>query len=197
MTTDADSEDPYCDTESPTPTNSAVNVDPKSYWQGVEEQRELLATEGEDEDDEEEDTRLNEDDDDDDRRGDIELVEIDSSDSEVGTSNNPTSDSDNSNLSCENDGNIILLVSIQTTKLNFFFKFIITEDIDEEELWKINTDQLSYYKAQFKTLHPDPNGLIGGSQAKSFFEKSRLPTAELSHIWYFDLFQPFLKMCIE
>lgn len=63
------------------------------------------------------------------------------------------------------------------------FYFSLVDDIDEEELWKINPDQLSYYKVQFKTLQTDPNGLIGGSQAKQFFEKSRLPTAELSHIW--------------
>lgn len=62
--------------------------------------------------------------------------------------------------------------------------FPLVDDIDEEELWKISPDQLSYYKVQFKTLQADPNGLIGGSQAKQFFEKSRLPTAELSHIWY-------------
>nr|SVE78083.1 EOG090X01QX [Daphnia lumholtzi] len=153
VTTDADSEDPsYCDTESPTPTNTAVTIDPKNYWQGAEEHRELLATEGEEEE-EEEDEDDNDDDDDDDEgqvdqddQRDIELVDINSSDSEVGTSNNPN-------------------------------------DIDEEELWKISPDQLSYYKVQFKTLQTDPNGLIGGSQAKQFFEKSRLPTAELSHIW--------------
>lgn len=155
VTTDADSET-YCDSpESPTPTNSAANVDPKNYWQGAEEHRELLATEGEEDDDEEED-----DPDDDDKR-EIELVEIDSSDSDVGTSNNPSSDSDAGNLSCSNDG----------------------DDIDEEELWKISPDQLSYYKAQFKTLQTDPSGLVGGSQARPFFEKSRLPTAELSRIW--------------
>nr|SVE74974.1 EOG090X01QX [Daphnia dolichocephala] len=156
VTTDADSEDPsYCDTESPTPTNTAVTIDPKNYWQGAEEHRELLATEGEEEDDDDE-GQVDQDD-----HRDIELVDINSSDSEVGTSNNPSSDSDGGNLSYSNDG----------------------EDIDEEELWKISADQLSYYKVQFKTLQTDPNGLIGGSQAKQFFEKSRLPTAELSHIW--------------
>lgn len=98
VTTDADSEDPsYCDTESPTPTNSAVTIDPKNYWQGAEEHRELLATEGEEEDDDEEQV------DQDDQR-DIELVDINSSDSEVGTSNNPSSDSDGGNLSYSNDG---------------------------------------------------------------------------------------------
>nr|SVE89732.1 EOG090X01QX [Daphnia sinensis]SVE90361.1 EOG090X01QX [Daphnia sinensis] len=155
VTTDADSEDPsYCDTESPTPTNTAVTIDPKNYWQGAEEHRELLATEGEEEDDDDE-GQVDQDD-----QRDIELVDINSSDSEVGTSNNPSSDSDCGNLSYSND-----------------------DDIDEEELWKISPDQLSYYKVQFKTLQADPNGLVGGSQAKQFFEKSRLPTAELSHIW--------------
>nr|SVE75605.1 EOG090X01QX [Daphnia hispanica] len=158
ITTDADSEDPsYCDTESPTPTNTAVPIDPKNYWQGAEEHRELLATEGEEEDDDDDDEEGQVDQDD---PRDTELVDINSSDSEVGTSNNPSSDSDGGNLSYSND-----------------------DDIDEEELWKISPDQLSYYKVQFKTLQADPNGLIGGSQAKQFFEKSRLPTAELSHIW--------------
>lgn len=157
VTTDADSEDPsYCDTESPTPTNTAVTIDPKNYWQGAEEHRELLATEGEEEDDDDEGQVDQVD------QRDIELVDINSSDSEVGTSNNPSSDSDCGNVSYSND----------------------VDDIDEEELWKISPDQLSYYKVQFKTLQADPNGLIGGSQAKQFFEKSRLPTAELSHIWY-------------
>ncbi|XP_032788990.2 ralBP1-associated Eps domain-containing protein 2 isoform X2 [Daphnia magna] len=156
VTTDADSEDPsYCDTESPTPTNTAVTIDPKNYWQGAEEHRELLATEGEEEDDDDEGQVDQVD------QRDVELVDINSSDSEVGTSNNPSSDSDCGNVSYSND----------------------VDDIDEEELWKISPDQLSYYKVQFKTLQADPNGLIGGSQAKQFFEKSRLPTAELSHIW--------------
>lgn len=65
-----------------------------------------------------------------------------------------------------------------------FFPFCTVDDIDEEELWKISPDQLSYYKAQFKTLQIDPCGLVSGAQARPFFEKSRLPTAELSHIWY-------------
>lgn len=73
--------------------------------------------------------------------------------------------------------------------------FVLVDDIDEEELWKISPDQLSYYKVQFKTLQSDPNGLIGGSQAKQFFEKSRLPTSELSHIWLvclsFEVNEPF------
>ena len=99
VTTDADSEDPsYCDTESPTPTNSAVTIDPKNYWQGAEEHRELLATEGEEEDDDDE-GQVDQDD-----QRDIELVDINSSDSEVGTSNNPSSDSDGGNLSYSNEG---------------------------------------------------------------------------------------------
>nr|CAG4642328.1 EOG090X01QX [Evadne anonyx] len=153
VTTDCDSEDPYCDTESPTPTNSAVNVDPKNYWHGAEEHRELLATEGEEEDDD--DQEIDED------KNEIELVDVDCSDSDVGTSANPSSDSEVDNNSYTNE----------------------VEDIDDEELLKISSEQLEYYKTQFKTLQVDPNGLIGGSQAKAFFEKSRLPIAELSHIW--------------
>ena len=59
----------------------------------------------------------------------------------------------------------------------------LVEEIDEEELWKISSEQLAYYKGQFKALQPDPTGLVGGAQAKQFFEKSRLPIAELSRIW--------------
>nr|CAG4644592.1 EOG090X01QX [Leptodora kindtii] len=152
--TDVDSEDPQCDTESPTPTNSAASIDPQNYWQGTEEHRELLATEGEEDDDDEEDEQNLE--------GDkqIELVEISSSESDAGSSANHSSNSDAGN-SYTND----------------------VEEIDEEELWKISSEQLAYYKGQFKTLQPDPSGLLGGSQAKQFFEKSRLPLTELSRIW--------------
>lgn len=65
------------------------------------------------------------------------------------------------------------------------------EEIDEEELWKISSEQLAYYKGQFKGLQPDPSGLVGGAQAKQFFEKSRLPNEELSRIWCERAFFPF------
>jgi hypothetical protein len=101
--TDADSEDPHsiCDTESPTPTNSEANINPKNYWHSGEEHRELLATEGEDDDDDDEDENQA----DIDRRKSVEeLVEINSSDSDVGTSANQSSDSDVGNNSYSNEG---------------------------------------------------------------------------------------------
>lgn len=113
MSTDADSEDPYCDTESPTPTNSAVNVDPKIYWQGAEEHRELLATEGEEEEDDDEEPEVESD------RREMELVEIDSTDSDFGTSNNPSSDSDRGNNSGSDDG----ISSTNLTTLQFLCFF--------------------------------------------------------------------------
>lgn len=112
MSTDADSEDPYCDTESPTPTNSAVNLDPKSYWQGTEEHRELLATEGEEDEDDDAEPEPESD------KRDIDLVEIDSTDSDFGTSNNPTSDSDRGNHSGSDEGalhHVLLLAKLTTT----------------------------------------------------------------------------------
>ena len=112
VTTDCDSEDPYCDTESPTPTNSAVNVDPKNYWHGAEEHRELLATEGEEEDDED-DQEI------DDEKNEIELVDIDCSDSDVGTSANPSSESDADNNSYTNEGSF---------KFAYLFFYILKDD---------------------------------------------------------------------
>lgn len=52
-----------------------------------------------------------------------------------------------------------------------------------DEVWAINDEQKDYYAAQFSKLQPDPDGLIAGSIARTFFEKSRLPVAELRRIW--------------
>ncbi|CAG0881080.1 unnamed protein product [Cyprideis torosa] len=54
---------------------------------------------------------------------------------------------------------------------------------DYDGPWKITHEQRSYYMKQFSTLQPDASGLIPGSKARPFFEKSRLPLPELSHIW--------------
>ncbi|XP_071493965.1 uncharacterized protein [Diadema antillarum] len=54
---------------------------------------------------------------------------------------------------------------------------------DEEDVWQINSEQREYYNNQFKMLQPDPDGLLPGGEAKGFFEKSKLPTEELSKIW--------------
>lgn len=52
-----------------------------------------------------------------------------------------------------------------------------------EEVWTINDEQREYYAAQFTLLQPDPEGLLAGPVARTFFEKSRLPVAELRRIW--------------
>lgn len=40
-----------------------------------------------------------------------------------------------------------------------------------------------YYKTQFTQMQPDHDGLLAGSVARTFFEKSRLPVTELRRIW--------------
>ncbi|KAH0566984.1 ralBP1-associated Eps domain-containing protein 1 isoform X2 [Cotesia glomerata] len=52
-----------------------------------------------------------------------------------------------------------------------------------EEVWIISDEQRDYYAAQFSRLQPNPEGLLAGSIARTFFEKSRLPVAELRRIW--------------
>lgn len=52
-----------------------------------------------------------------------------------------------------------------------------------EEVWIISDEQREYYAAQFARLQPDPEGLLAGHVARTFFEKSRLPVAELRRIW--------------
>ncbi|XP_050455533.1 ralBP1-associated Eps domain-containing protein 2 isoform X2 [Cataglyphis hispanica] len=52
-----------------------------------------------------------------------------------------------------------------------------------EEVWIISDEQRDYYTAQFAQLQPDPEGLLAGPVARTFFEKSRLPVSELRRIW--------------
>ncbi|CAK7305619.1 RalBP1-associated Eps domain-containing protein 1 [Vulpes lagopus] len=52
-----------------------------------------------------------------------------------------------------------------------------------DDPWKITDEQRQYYVNQFKTIQPDLNVFIPGSEAKEFFTKSKLPILELSHIW--------------
>lgn len=59
------------------------------------------------------------------------------------------------------------------------------EDVEGDgEVWTITEEQREYYRAQFRSLQPDPTGLIAGPAARQFFEKSRLPVQELRKIWY-------------
>ncbi|KAL5010841.1 hypothetical protein ScPMuIL_013146 [Solemya velum] len=52
-----------------------------------------------------------------------------------------------------------------------------------DDVWTITDEQRMYYMNQFKTMQPDLSGVIVGSVAKEFFEKSKLPLKELSKIW--------------
>ncbi|KAG8180066.1 hypothetical protein JTE90_016192 [Oedothorax gibbosus] len=55
---------------------------------------------------------------------------------------------------------------------------------DDFDIWSITDEQREYYEAQFKSMQPDLMKKITGATAKEFFEKSKLPTIELSKIWY-------------
>lgn len=52
-----------------------------------------------------------------------------------------------------------------------------------KEVWTITSEQREYYTNQFRSLQPDTNALLAGSIARIFFQKSRLPFAELATIW--------------
>ncbi|KAJ8672589.1 hypothetical protein QAD02_003848 [Eretmocerus hayati] len=57
------------------------------------------------------------------------------------------------------------------------------EGFPPEAVWTISEEQREYYAAQFSQLQPNPDGLLSGSLARKFFEKSRLPVEELRRIW--------------
>ncbi|XP_031780761.1 ralBP1-associated Eps domain-containing protein 2 isoform X1 [Nasonia vitripennis] len=57
------------------------------------------------------------------------------------------------------------------------------ESFPPEQVWTISEEQREYYAAQFAQLQPNPEGLLAGSLARKFFEKSRLPVEELRRIW--------------
>ncbi|CAF2084039.1 unnamed protein product [Rotaria magnacalcarata] len=52
-----------------------------------------------------------------------------------------------------------------------------------DDPWTINNVQREYYTKQFKDIQPDVTKIISGNIAKEFFERSHLPTSELSQIW--------------
>jgi len=58
-----------------------------------------------------------------------------------------------------------------------------SDDEEEKNIWLITKEQLNYYVTQFRSMQPNPHGVIPGAQAKEFFEKSRLPIQELRKIW--------------
>lgn len=59
------------------------------------------------------------------------------------------------------------------------------EEVDDlEGIWSITREQRAYYTKQFQSMQTDlTHGKIKGQVAKDFFEKSKLPVAELSRIW--------------
>ncbi|XP_059616752.1 ralBP1-associated Eps domain-containing protein 2 [Phlebotomus argentipes] len=57
------------------------------------------------------------------------------------------------------------------------------DEVDLESVFQITPEQREYYNKQFRTVQPDPNGLLSGPVAKMFFEKSRIPVEELRRIW--------------
>lgn len=57
------------------------------------------------------------------------------------------------------------------------------EENKNEDLWKISQEQRENYIKQFKLLHSNLDGKISGSIARHFFERSNLPSHELSKIW--------------
>ncbi|CAE1318285.1 REPS [Acanthosepion pharaonis] len=60
---------------------------------------------------------------------------------------------------------------------------ISSEAESVDDVWTISKEQREYYVKQFKTMQAELNGVILGSIAKEFFEKSKLPVHELSKIW--------------
>jgi len=58
-----------------------------------------------------------------------------------------------------------------------------SDEEEEKNIWLITKEQLNYYVTQFRSMQPNPHGVIPGAQAKEFFEKSRLPIQELRKIW--------------
>lgn len=57
-------------------------------------------------------------------------------------------------------------------------------EADVCDVWAMTKEQHDYYEAQFKQLQPDVNALISGYDARTYFEKSKLPVEELRKIWY-------------
>lgn len=57
------------------------------------------------------------------------------------------------------------------------------DDLDLEALYQITPEQKEYYLKQFRTVQPDVSGLLSGTIARVFFEKSRIPVDQLRQIW--------------
>lgn len=57
------------------------------------------------------------------------------------------------------------------------------EQDSNEDPWTIDPVQRAYYTNQFQELQNDTTKAINGQISKEFFERSNLPTSELSQIW--------------
>ena len=53
----------------------------------------------------------------------------------------------------------------------------------KKSIWSMTREQINYYTTQFFCLQSDPNGVIPGTEAKEFFERSKLPINDLRKIW--------------
>ena len=53
----------------------------------------------------------------------------------------------------------------------------------KRSIWSMTREQINYYTTQFFCLQSDPNGVIPGTEAKEFFERSKLPINDLRKIW--------------
>ena len=58
-----------------------------------------------------------------------------------------------------------------------------TSGAGKRSVWSITREQINYYTTQFFCLQSDPQGVIPGAEAKEFFERSKLPIADLRKIW--------------
>lgn len=75
---------------------------------------------------------------------------------------------------------------------------VVTSCTAEEDVWEVTDEQRDYYRAQFLSLQPDCHGLLPGTVARAFFEKSKLPVTELRKIWFvFFLFYFFIIITPE
>jgi len=59
----------------------------------------------------------------------------------------------------------------------------VTSGGRKRSIWSMTREQINYYMTQFFCLQSDPNGVIPGTEAKEFFERSKLPINDLRKIW--------------
>ena len=67
-------------------------------------------------------------------------------------------------------------------KINLFLALQFSGG-SKKSIWSMTREQINYYTTQFFCLQSDPNGVIPGTEAKEFFERSKLPINDLRKIW--------------